>query len=38
VYQETYQDTQQPMIINKEKQKKGIVQDKEVFLYKPYTI
>jgi len=26
------------MNINKEKQKEGIVQDEEVFLYKPYNI
>ena len=26
------------MIINKEKQKEGLVQDEEVFLYKPYNI
>jgi len=26
------------MIINKGKQKEGIVQDEEGFLYKPYTI
>ena len=26
------------MDINKEKQKKGVVQDEEVFLYKPYNV
>ena len=26
------------MIIDKEKQKKGVVQNEEVFLYKPYNI
>jgi len=26
------------MVVNKEKQKKGVVQDEEVFLYKPYAI
>ena len=26
------------MIIDREKQKEGVVQDKEVFLYKPYII
>jgi len=36
VYQETYQDTPQPMVVDKEKEE--VIQDKEVFLYKPYTI
>lgn len=35
MYQGIYQDTLQPMIINKEK---GVVQDKKVFLYKLYAI
>ena len=26
------------MVVNKEKQKEGVVQDEEVFLYKPYAI
>jgi len=26
------------MTMNKEKQKKGIIEDEKVFLYKPYTI
>jgi len=33
-----YQDVPQPVIINKGKQKKDVVQDKEVFLYKLYNI
>ena len=37
-YQELSQETHQPMDINKEKQKEGIVQDEEMFLYKPYNI
>ena len=28
----------QPMIIDKEKQKEGIIQDEKVLLYKPYNI
>ena len=31
-YQETYHNTPQPIVIDKEKQKEGVVQDKEVFL------
>jgi len=38
VYQESPQETHQPMDISKEKQKKDIVQDEEVFLYKFYNI
>jgi len=37
-YWDSYQKPPQPMIIDKEKQKESIVQDKEVFLYKPYNI
>jgi len=37
-YQETYQEVPQPMNIDKGKQKEGITQDKEVFLYKLYNI
>ena len=40
--QDTYKieqlDKEQPMVVNKEKQKKDQVQEKEVFLYKPYNI
>ena len=38
VYQELPQEMYQLMDINKGKQKKGIVQDEEVFLYKSYNI
>ena len=38
VYQELYQEALQPMIIDKGKQKEDVVQNKEVFLYKPYDI
>jgi len=38
VYQEMYLETLQPMIIDKEKQKENIVQDKEIFFHKPYAI
>jgi len=38
VYQETYQDTPQPMVVDKGKQKEEVIQDKEMFLYKLYTI
>ena len=38
VYQEIYQDIPQPMVVNKGKQKEKVVQDEEVFLYKPYAI
>ena len=37
-YQELPQETHQPININKEKQKEGVVQDEEVLLYKPYNI
>ena len=37
-YQDTHYDTLQPMIVDKGKQKEDRVQDKEIFLYKPYDI
>jgi len=37
-YQESYHSSPQLMTIDKEKQKEGVIQDKEVFLYKLYTI
>jgi len=37
-YQDIYQDIEQLIIVEKEKQKKDRIQDKEVFLYKPYDI
>ena len=37
-YQNKYQELKQPEIVNKEKQKEKRVQDKKVFLYKPYDI
>jgi len=38
VYQESYYNSPQPMTMNKEKQKEGIIQDEKGFLYKPYII
>jgi len=38
VYQESYHNTSQSMIINKKKQKEGVVQNKEIFLDKLYVI
>ena len=38
VYQESYYNTSQSMIINKKKQKEGVVQNKEIFLDKLYVI
>ena len=37
-YQETYQDVLQLIVVDKWKQKKEVVQNKEVFLYKLYAI
>ena len=36
-YQDTHKEALQPVDIDKGKQKEGVVQDKEVFLYKPYN-
>lgn len=36
--QEIYQDNSQPIIIDKVKQREYVIQDKKVFLYKPYNI
>jgi len=38
VYQESYHNTLQPIITDKEKQKEEVVQDKGIFLHKPYDI
>jgi len=38
VYQDTYEENPQLMVIDKGKQKEDVVQDEEVFLYKPYDI
>ena len=38
IYQEFYHSSPQSIIMDKWKQKKGVIQDKEVFLYKLYTI
>jgi len=37
-YQDIYQDIGQLIIVEKGKQKEDRIQDKEVFLYKPYNI
>jgi len=37
-YQDTHEETLQPIDMDKEKQIEDVVQDKEVFLYKPYNV
>jgi len=32
-----HEEASQPMNINKGKQKEGVIQDEDIFLYKPYT-
>ena len=37
-YQDTHEATSQSMNVDKGKQREGVVQDEEVFLYKPYKV
>jgi len=37
-YQDIHEETLQLIDVNKEKQREGMVQDEEVFLYKPYNV
>jgi len=38
VYQDIYEENPQLIVIDKGKQKEDVIQDEEVFLYKPYDI